>query len=68
MFYGKVIELSKNINDVTAQHELFHALFSLVDSKTKNQLLAEVMVYLKTDNKFIAEEWLAESFGIYTRR
>ena len=66
----KIIKLSKNLTDTTAQHELFHAVMSVVDEKTRKYVIDEAKKILK--NRGIsdvnAEEWLAESFGIYAKR
>lgn len=68
----KVIALSKNPLDTTAQHELFHAVFDVVDKKSKWVVLDEAKKFLeerlwKAVSDSIAEEWLAESFWIYMR-
>ena len=66
----KLIALEKNPWDTTAQHELFHAFFSVVDNKTKTYILDEAKKILKDSwmKDVNAEEWLAESFGIYAKR
>ena len=66
----KLIALEKNPWDTTAQHELFHAFFSVVDNKTKTYILDEAKKILKESwmKDVNAEEWLAESFGIYAKR
>ena len=66
----KLIALEKNPWDTTAQHELFHAFFSVVDNKTKTYILDEAKKILKEKwlSDINAEEWLAESFGIYAKR
>lgn len=66
----KLIALEKNPWDTTAQHELFHAFFSVVDDKTKTYILDEAKKILKDSwmKDVSAEEWLAESFGIYAKR
>lgn len=65
----KLVALSKNPTDVTAQHEFFHAVFSVVDPKTRKYLLDEAKKILGTKlGDGAAEEWLAESFGIYAKR
>lgn len=68
----KVIALSKNPLDTTAQHELFHAVFDVVDKKSKWVVLGEAKKFLeeklwKVVSDSVAEEWLAESFWIYMR-
>lgn len=67
---NKLIALEKNPWDTTAQHELFHAFFSVVDKKTKTYILDEAKKILKESwmKDVNAEEWLAESFGIYAKR
>jgi len=67
---NKLIALEKNPWDTTAQHELFHAFFSVVDDKTKAYLIQEARKILKENWMDVknAEEWLAESFWIYAKR
>ena len=69
-FYKKYINLLNNPTDTTVQHEFFHAVFSIVDSKTKDYLIQEARKILgnKKMDEVAAEEWLAESFGIYAKR
>lgn len=66
----KIIKLSKNLTDTTAQHELFHAVMSVVDEKTRKYVIDEAKKILKNRgmSDINAEEWLAESFGIYAKR
>ena len=66
----KLYVLSQNPTSTTAQHEFFHAVFSVIDDKTRKYVLDEAKKIMKeawiTDKN--AEEWLAESFGIYAAR
>ena len=72
--YAKVKEklyaLTKNPTSTTAQHEFFHAVFSVVDEKSARYILNEAKRIMKeywmTDLN--AEERLAESFGTYAKR
>lgn len=67
---NKIIKLSKNLTDTTAQHELFHAVMSVVDGKTRKYVIDEAKKILKDRgiSDVNAEEWLAESFGVYAKR
>ena len=66
----KLIQYEKDPTNTTYQHELFHAFFSVVDEKTKTYILDEAKKILKMEwlRDVNAEEWLAESFGIYAKR
>lgn len=64
----KLVKLEENFGDTTAQHEFFHELFSVIDEDTKKYVINEVKNYLDLTDDVAAEEWLAESFGIYARR
>ena len=66
---AKLIALANNPTDRTAQHEFFHAVMKVVDPQTRKFLLNEARKILggKVGN-WAAEEWLAESLGIYAKR
>ena len=71
----KLYNWRKDAGDTTRQHEFFHSVFSVVDDKTYRYVLDEAKKYLNLDeNKLgskadeVADEWLAESFGVYIRR
>lgn len=66
----KLYNLSKNPTSTTAQHEFFHAVMSVVDEKTRRYVLDEAKRIMKEAwmSDVNAEEWLAESFGIYAKR
>ena len=61
-----LVELEKYIKEGTAPHELFHAVFDLVNQWRKEEILNLVMERQGV-NKVEANEWLADRFSEYFR-
>ena len=71
-FRKKLINLSKNPWDTTLQHEFFHSVMKVLDPRTRDYVLNQAKKFLSQElwrrvGDIAAEEWLAESFGVYIR-
>ena len=62
----KMIELEKTIKEGTAPHELFHAVFDLVDEGRKERIL-DMLMERNGWSRRDANERLADNFSEYFR-
>lgn len=65
-YMDKMIELEKTIKEGTAPHELFHAVFDLVDEGRKERIL-NMLMERNGWSRRDANEWLADNFSEYFR-
>lgn len=65
-YKDQLIELASLIKEGTAPHELFHAVFDLVDNWRKEEIL-KIVQERKWMSRKDANEWLADRFSEYFR-
>ena len=65
-YKDQLIELASLIKEGTAPHELFHAVFDLVDNWRKEEIL-KIVQERKWMSRNEANEWLADRFSEYFR-